>query len=138
MPLSTTASSSRRPGSSVREFDDHGRCGRFPAGGFGPHRNFNVLAQGIEELEEALNGKMPGAPVHQCRNVRLLDSEYLTGLSLGQPAPPDKPVDLQREISLQCLPLGMRKAQIGKNIAAALTHNGICFLSPHSSIRIYV
>ncbi len=69
--------------------------------------------------------------------MRLLDAEDFTGGCLRKLAAFDEAIDLQREMRLELLALGVRKSQIGKDIAAAflnpvvgsLGHRQFC-LSP--------
>ena len=56
--------------------------------------------------------------------MRLLDAEQVSGLRLRQPALPDDPVDLQRELRLEELLLGIGQAEVGKQVAAAARDPG--------------
>jgi hypothetical protein len=48
----------------------------------GPYDDLHVLPERGEEVHEAFDGKGAGAVAHQCRNVRLLDAENLSGFPL--------------------------------------------------------
>jgi hypothetical protein len=68
------------------------------ASGF--YDDFHVLAQGGEEVHEALDGKGAAAVAHQCRNVRLPDAENLSGFRLLEAASFDQPVDCKVSLAL--------------------------------------
>jgi len=52
--------------------------------------------------------------------VRLLDAGDFARSNLGQAARLDEAINLQRQVRLEPLALGVRKAEVGENIAAAL------------------
>src|SRR5215470_3427657 len=60
--------------------------------------NLHVLPESRQKVHKTLNGEASGTVAHQCRDVRLLDAQYLTGFSLPDTACFDKAVDLQREL----------------------------------------
>src|ERR1700690_220531 len=78
---------------------NHGHFAVWLAGGL--YDDLHVLAKRGEELHEAFDGEGAGTVAHQCRNVRLLDAENLSGFRLLEPALLDEAVDLQGEPGLQ-------------------------------------
>ena len=80
---------------------------------------FHVLAECGGKIHEALDGKSPGLPSHERRDMRLLDAEDFARLRLGEAAPLDQPVDAQRKARLELLAFGVRKSEVGKDVAAA-------------------
>jgi hypothetical protein len=88
----------------------------------GLHGDLDVLAEGGEEVHEALDGKGAGAVAHQGGNVRLLDAEDLAGIGLLEAALFDEAVNLQRKLGFQEFLFGMGEAEVGKNVSAAFFH----------------
>src|SRR5690242_6255306 len=56
----------------------------------GPYDDLHVLPKRGEEVHKALDGKGARTVAHQCRNVRLLDAENLSGFRLLEAASLDK------------------------------------------------
>ncbi len=50
------------------------------------HGDLNVLPAGGKKLHEARDGVCPGLAAHQARDVRLFDTENVTGGGLSQAA----------------------------------------------------
>jgi len=90
----------------------------FPMGG--PYGYLDILPERGEKIHEALDRKGPGLAPHQRGDMRLLDAEDLARLRLCEAALLDQPVDAQRKVSLKLLAFGVRKSQVGKDVAAAL------------------
>src|SRR3972149_7431702 len=84
-----------------------------------PDGDLNVLAQGHEKVHQPFNREGPRLAAHEARDVRLLNTQNFTGLGLGEAAFFDEAINLQGEAGFELPPLGIGKAEIGKNIAAA-------------------
>jgi len=96
--------------------------------------NLHILSKGSQEIHQTFDREGAGSVAHQCGDVRLFDPEDPSRFGLGEVTLPDKPVNLQRQFCFQELPLGMRQAEIRKNIAAALFHfDSIAGFCPHVS-----
>ena len=98
------------------------------------HRDPNVLPEGGQEPHQPLDGEGTGPSAHERGDVGLPDPEDLAGLGLREAALPDEAVDLQRQIGLELLALGMGESEITEDVAAALLHAdstaGLVHLSP--------
>jgi hypothetical protein len=90
----------------------------------GPHGNFNVLPQRREKFHQASDGEITGTVSHQQGNPRLLHAEDLGDLDLFQAATLENRIDLQRELRLEQLLLGIGEPQVGEYVAASLGHPG--------------
>ena len=55
----------------------------------------------------------------ECPRMRLPDIEDLPGLGLREVARFDEPVNLERQVGLQLLALGVRKSKVAEDVAAA-------------------
>jgi len=96
-----------------------------------PHRDFDILPKGGQEVHQALDGEVAGSPAHQTGNVRLLDAQNRASLGLCESTVFDKPVDLQREAGLELFALRVGKAEVGKDVAATL-------LDPDSVVLLHL
>ena len=85
-----------------------------------PHGNFNVLAERGQKVHEPLDGEVAGLPAHQTGNMRLPDAQNRTSPCLCESSILDRPVNLDSEAGLELLPFRVRKAEVGKNVAATL------------------
>jgi len=85
----------------------------------GPDGDLNVLAKGHEKVHQAFNGERPRLAAHEARDVRLLDTQNFARLGLGEPALFDEAINLQGEAGFKLLALGIGKAEVGKDVAAA-------------------
>jgi len=86
------------------------------------HCDLNVLPEGGQKLHQPLDGEGAGPSAHERGDVWLPDPEDLPGLGLREAALPDEAVDLQRQIGLELLALGMGESEIAEDVAAALLH----------------
>lgn len=93
-----------------------------------PYGYFDVLAERGEKIHEALDRKGPGLAPHERGDVRLLDAEDFTRLSLCKPALFNQAVDAQCQMRLELLTFGVRKPEVGENVAAALSDLDFAFL----------
>ena len=94
------------------------------------HGDFHVLTQSREKFHEASNGKVARAISHQQRDLRLPHAENFGDLNLGHAAVLQDRVDLQGKVGLEQLLLGIRKAQVCKEVSAAfgyMSHALVCF-----------
>ena len=66
-----------------------------------PQNELHVLAEGGEEVHEALDGKGTGAVAHQGRNVRLLNAEDLASFGLLEAATFNEVVNPKGKLGLQ-------------------------------------
>ena len=55
------------------------------------HGGFNLLPESVEETHQALDGVRTGLAPHEARDMRLFDTEDLTGGGLRQAALLDRP-----------------------------------------------
>ena len=90
----------------------------------GPDGDFNILTQSSKELHKASNGKVTRAVPHQQRDLRLLHAENFGDLDLCHAAILEDRVDLQRELRLEQLLLGIGKAKVSKDVPAAFGYAG--------------
>lgn len=93
-----------------------------------PHRDFNILPKGGQKVHQALDGEVARLPAHQTGNVRLLDAQYRAGRGLRESSILDKPIDFEREAGLELFALGIRKAEVGKDVAATLFDSDLVLL----------
>src|SRR5712664_227292 len=66
--------------------------------------------------------------------MRLLDAEDFTGLGLRESPLLDEPVNLQRQIGLEPLALGIRESEIAKDIVTAVLHPNAGRLLGHREV----
>ena len=86
--------------------------------------DFNILAQSRKELHEASNREITRAVSHQQRHLGLLDAEDFGDLNLCHAAVLEDGIDLQGELGLEQLLLGIGKAKVSKDVPAALGYAG--------------
>jgi hypothetical protein len=86
-----------------------------PTGRF--YRDFNVLAERGEEVHEALHREGSRLSTHQCRDVGLLNAQYLAGPGLGKAAVLNQPVNSQGELGFDLLSFGVGKAKVSTDVA---------------------
>jgi len=86
--------------------------------------DFNVLAKGRKEIQEALDRKAARTVAHESGNVRLFDAEDVPGPGLCKAALLYEAVDLQREMRAELLTIRIGKAKVGKDVAAAVLDLG--------------
>lgn len=109
----------------------------------GPDSDFNVLTQSGEEFHKASNREVSRAIPHQQRDLRLLHPENLGDLDLCQAAVLEDRIDLQGELYLKQLLLGIGKAKVREDVSAALGYSGnilvcfSCFGSHFNSASLY-
>jgi len=84
------------------------------------YRDLNVLAEGGQKIHKALDREVARLPTHQRRDVGLFDAKYPSSRHLGESATLDDPVDFEREPGLELLTFRIGKAEVSKDIAAAL------------------
>jgi hypothetical protein len=90
----------------------------------GPDRDFNVLPQGGKEFHKASDREVTRAIPHQQRDLRLLHAEKFGDLDLCKAAVLEDCIDLQSELCLEQLLLGIGKAKVGEDILAAFCYSG--------------
>ncbi len=84
-----------------------------------PENDFDILPQGHKKAQQPLNRKLPEIAAQHPGDIRLLHAEKLSGCNLLQSPLLHQPVDLQNQLGLELMLLGIGKADIGKIIAAA-------------------
>jgi len=105
------------PGQSGGALGHEGDFAVFLASGL--HGDVHVLAEGGEEVHEALDGKGTGAVAHQGRNVRLLNAEDLASFGLLEAATFNEVVNPKGKLGLQEFLFWMEETEVGKNISTA-------------------
>jgi hypothetical protein len=101
-----------------------------------PHLDCNLFAQSGEEAEDALIGESGKMTSHELRYVRLGDSHYFGGPRLGKSLFFDEGRDIDNQISLDETNLGVRQANIGKDVTAAFCAYRLLFhFLPSMAIR---
>ena len=85
----------------------------------GTEGNSDILTEGRKKFYEAPHGKAAGAVSHQQGDLRLLHAEDFGNLGLRLAAALEDGMDLQGELGLEQLLLGIGEAQIGKDVSAA-------------------
>lgn len=97
----------------------------------GPDGDFNVLTQSREKFHEASDGEVTRAVSHQQGDLRLLYAEDFGDLDLCHAAPLEDSIDLEGELRLEQLLLRIGKAEVCKDVSAAVGYTGnavVCFL----------
>jgi hypothetical protein len=82
-----------------------------------PYGYFNVLPERGEKIHGAFDGKSPRVPSHERRHMRLLDAKDFACQRRGEATLLNKPVDAERKVRLKLLALGVRKSEVGEDIA---------------------
>jgi hypothetical protein len=98
----------------------------------GADGDFNVLTERCEEFHKAPHGEVTGTVSHQQGDLRLLHTENLGDFGLCHAAFPEDQVDLESELRFKQFLFGILKAQVRKDVSAALGHAdvrspGFCF-----------
>lgn len=113
--------------------NDSGRDNRkravFLAGG--PNSDFDVLTQSRKKFHEASNREVASAVPHQQGDLRLLHAENFGDLHLPHAAVLEDRIDLQRELRLEQLLLGIGKTKVCEDVPAAFGHAG------NSMVRLF-
>lgn len=86
--------------------------------------DFNILAQSRKELHEASNREITRAVSHQQRHLGLLDAEDFGDPDLCHAAVLEDGIDLQGQLGLEQLLLGIGKAKVSKDVPAAFGYAG--------------
>ena len=115
-------------------------CGHKDAAGlagFGlpADKDFHVLAQGIEEAHQPLDGKTLKLIIGERRNLGLIDLQQVCRIGLRETALFENLADGDRETHLGMLLCCARQAEIGQHIARAGGHSAIIFCFRHSASR---
>jgi len=90
----------------------------------GPNGDFDILPQRREKFHKASTGKVTRAVSDQQGDLRLPYAENFGELHLGHAAALEDCMDLQGELRLGQLLLGMGKAQVGEDVSAAFDYAG--------------
>jgi hypothetical protein len=89
---------------------------------FGPHADSHILIQRDQESNQPIHREPFEPTVQESRDLRLADPEYFGCLYLRQPTLADNDRYTVHEISLCLKEICIGKAEISKNITAALGH----------------
>jgi hypothetical protein len=81
--------------------------------------NLHVVIEPNEKTQQALDGKLPELPTQHLRDIRLLDTEQLGGLSLFKSAAFHYAVNLEHKLSLDQMLFRMRNAEILEYVPAS-------------------
>ena len=81
-------------------------------------RDSNILSERNQKIIKRSTAIIAGAVAPKRRDMRLLDSQYLTGFSLREAEFLDVSVDLQTESSFELPPFRIGKTEARKHIAA--------------------
>src|SRR5271169_423933 len=109
----------------------------------GPDGDFHVLTQGGEEFHKTSDRDVTRAIPHEQRDLRLLHAENFGDLHLRQAAVFENRIDLQGELCLEQLLLGITKAKVCEYVSTSLGYSAnllvcfSCFGSHFSSASLY-
>src|SRR4051812_7880404 len=86
---------------------------------FAPNYDFDVVIQGSKQVDQAFDGKPCELVVPNSGNLRLRDTEYCGGISLGEPAAIENLVQHIRQTKLSLALTSIRKSEIREHIPCA-------------------
>ena len=99
--------------------------------GFLLDANLDVPVEADEEQQQAFEGKAGETPVHDGRDLGLIELEQLGGFGLGQVALADNLGDLARQGRLDQTLLRFGQTEIGKDVAGTLFAHAIFTHDPY-------